>query len=303
MADVKIKKIKALRITTGYDCDCKCSYCTQLNSDISHRFNGSGSQLQSLCVILKNRQILSDNVLIEIEGGEPLLHIDMIKQIVTLCDQLSDYNIHVSYIIVSNCHKLNTKEGRELITWMKNHGCKFVVSASFDHDQKNPRYLTDDTYTFLRNLGLYSVNCTYVVKGKEFINRAKQNIDFLNDKGFAVSILWNFFAYDELADESTREQYQRLVLSTKNNSDKQRFSGSPDYCRWVGISPNGRLYGCNEANFGIADLEKGKKMSEEKCNKCDLKEYCKQCIVRKSLYGDSLCHHVRANYRFWEGGV
>lgn len=303
MEEDKIKKIKSLRVTTGFDCDCHCRYCTQINSGISKRLDGDGSQLQSLYAILNNRQILDDSLSVEIEGGEPLLHPDLIKKIVLLCDQMEEYGISIEYIIVTNCHKLNTEEGRELILWMKDRGCNFVIAASFDHAQKNPRYLTDDTYEFLKSCGARSVFCVYVIENKLLLDRAKKNIDFINNKGFPISIYWNFLKYDELADSDTAEKYKKLICDTNNDACMQRFCGSPSECGWIGISPAGKLYGCHEANFGIADLDAGRKMDKEKCSTCEMNDVCIQCIVRKAIYGDSLCSYVKANYDLWKEGA
>ena len=177
---------------------------------------------------------------------------------------------------------------------MKEKGVDFQLSVSFDHDQKNPRIIRPDTYEYMKANHLYA---TYVVAGKYYLRRAKQNIDFLNEKGISPMVLWNFFAYNELKDISTRRAYLSLLTSTKNRAKHFRmFSGNIQDCAWAAITPQGRLYQCFQANFGAARLDEGEKFACTHCKTCELKDYCHQCVVRKALYGDNLCGLMKVHY-------
>ena len=280
--------------TSGYNCNCQCEYCSQRKSDIAYRNRGNGTQIETLYTLLKQPHIIKEGTLsIELEGGEPLLHPEVIKDTVRLCEQVKTDKRDVRYIIVSNCQLLNGK-GREIIGWMKEKGVDFQLSASFDHDQKNPRIIRPDTYEYMKANHLYT---TYVVAGKHYLRRAKQNIDFLNEKGISPMVLWNFFAYNELKDISIRRAYLSLLRNTKNRAKPFRmFSGNIQDCAWAAITPQGRLYQCFQANFGDARLDEGEKFACTHCKTCELKDYCRQCVVRKALYGDNLCGLMKVHY-------
>lgn len=184
--NTKLTHIDNIRVTTGYDCNCQCEYCSQRKTDIAYRNRGNGTQIETLYTLLKQPHIIKEGTLsIELEGGEPLLHPEVIKDTVRLCEQVKTDKRDVRYIIVSNCQLLNGK-GREIIGWMKEKGVDFQLSASFDHDQKNPRIIRPDTYEYMKANHLYT---TYVVAGKHYLRRAKQNIDFLNEKGISPMVL------------------------------------------------------------------------------------------------------------------
>ncbi len=292
--NTKLTHISDIRVTTGYDCNCQCEYCSQRKTDIAYRNRGNGTQIETLYALLKQPHIVKEGTLsIELEGGEPLLHPEVIKDTVRLCEQMKTSKRDVRYIIVSNCQLLNGK-GREIIDWMKEKGVDFQLSVSFDHDQKNPRIIRPDTYEYMKANPLYA---TYVVAGKHYLRRAKQNIDFLNEKGISPMVLWNFFAYSELKDIATRRAYLTLLKYTENRAKPFRmFSGNIQDCAWAGISPDGRLYQCFQANFGDTRPEDGEKFSCTHCKTCELKDYCRQCVVRKALYGDNLCGLMKVHY-------
>ena len=292
--NTKLTHISDIRVTTGYDCNCQCEYCTQRNTDIAHRNRGNGTQIETLYALLKQPHIIKEGTLsVELEGGEPLLHPEVIKDTVRLCEQMKTDKRDVRYIIVSNCQLLNGN-GREIIDWMKEKGVDFQLSVSFDHDQKNPRIIRPDTYEYMKANHLYA---TYVVAGKHYLRRAKQNIDFLNEKGISPMVLWNFFAYNELKDISNRRAYLSLLTSTKNRAKNFRmFSGNIQDCAWAAITPQGRLYQCFQANFGDARLDEGEKFACTHCKTCELKDYCHQCVVRKAIYGDNLCGLMKVHY-------
>lgn len=294
----KLSCIKSIRVTTGFDCNCKCHYCSQRNNKISDRLGGVSTQIQTLYVLLKQPCVIKEGDLnIELEGGEPLLHPDIIMDTVKLCDQLNTDSLQVRYTLVSNCQLLNKSKARELIKWMKDRGSNFSIAVSFDHQYKNPRILNNDTYRFLRECGAMFIYAVYVIESKKHINLAKRNITFLNEHGIKPLVYWNFFAYGELNDLETRTEYVKLLRETKNrNKQGIGFSGEIKDCAWIGISPKGKIYPCYEASFGIADLAKGKEFERSHCMNCDIKSFCKQCVVRKALYGDKLCGLMRAQY-------
>lgn len=295
--NTKLTKIKNIRVTTGYDCNCTCQYCSQRNTDISKRHRGDGTQIESLYALLKQPHIIKEGTLnIEIEGGEPLLHPEVIKDTVCLCEQVKNAKLDVHYNIVSNCQLLNG-DGRKIIDWLRNGGYDFHISVSFDHAQKNPRIIRPDTYEYMNDCGAKFVYATYVVAGERYLHRAKQNIEFLNGKGITPMVLWNFFAYSELKDIVTRRSYLELLRNTKNRAKSTHmFSGDIQTCAWIGISPWGRFYPCYQAAFGNTDIARGEDFSCKHCKTCELNGYCKQCLVRKSIYGDNLCGLMKVHY-------
>lgn len=294
----KLSYIKNIRVTTGFDCNCQCHYCSQRNSKISDRLVSVGTQIQTLYALLKQPCIIKEGELnIELEGGEPLLHPNIIMDTIKLCDQLNTDSLQVKYTLVSNCQLLNKSGARELIEWIKDRGSNFSIAVSFDHQYKNPRILSDDTYRFLQECGATFVYAVYVIESKKHINLAKKNIQFLNEKNIKPLVYWNFFAYGELNDLEIRTKYVKLLRETENrNKQGIGFSGKIKDCAWVGISPTGRIYPCYNASFGIADLEKGRAFEKSHCQNCDIKSFCKQCVVRKALYGDNLCGLMKAQY-------
>lgn len=301
----KISTIRSIRVTTGYECNCACRYCTQRVTHLKDRQRkGEGNQIQSLYILLKQPHIIkSGDLEIELEGGEPLLKPDIIKEAVKLCDQMKTDERRVRYNIVSNCQCLNTDEGREIIRWMADRGCNFGIAVSFDHEYKNPRILRPDTYRFMQECGADFVYPVYVIEDKRFINRAKQNIEYLNSIGMVPEVYWNFFDYKSLNDKETRRAFIDLLqeVKTRNKDRTMNFSGTIESCGWIGITPYGQLYTCTEANFGEADLSKAKVLTETLCKGCEIKDYCKQCDVRKALYGENLCGIVKARYTLQTG--
>lgn len=295
--NTKLTKIKNIRVTTGYDCNCACKYCSQRNTEISERHKGGGTQIEALYALLKQPHVIKEGELsVELEGGEPLLHPEVIKDTVRLCEQVKNERLSVRYNIVSNCQLLNGR-GREIIDWLRDGGYDFQIAVSFDHDQKNPRIIRPDTYEYMDSCGAKLVYATYVVAGKHYLRRAKQNIDFLNEKGITPMVLWNFFAYGELKDIAARRAYLNLLRGTKNRAKgASMFSGNIQDCAWIGISPWGRFYPCYQASFGEPDISKGEDFACTHCKTCELKDYCRQCVVRKALYGDNLCGLMKVHY-------
>lgn len=87
--NTKLTHIANIRVTTGYDCNCQCEYCSQRKTDIAYRNRGNGTQIEALYTLLKQSHIIKEGTLyIEIEGGEPLLHPEVIKDTVRLCEQM-----------------------------------------------------------------------------------------------------------------------------------------------------------------------------------------------------------------------
>lgn len=293
----KIKCIQNIRVTTGFDCNCICSYCSQRNSHIADRIIGDGNQMQSLMVLLQQPQLIRDGeLIIELEGGEPLLHPDVIRDTVLLCDQIKDGRRNVRYNLVSNCQLLNRKENRDIIDWIVARDDDLTISVSFDHMYKNPRILTQDTLNYIKSI-TNSVVSVYVVENKNLINRAATNIRYLNEHGFTPIVYWNFLTLQELNNFDTRKQYVEMLRSVKTmNKHGVGFSGDIQGCGWIGVSPQGRLFPCSEAAFGSADLSIGEYFDKHVCSKCELNNFCHQCMVRKSLYQDKLCGLMKTQY-------
>lgn len=294
----KLTHIRTIRVTTGFDCNCKCPYCTQRTTHIDKRLDWGSSQINSLYQLLKTPVIIQKGTLsIEIEGGEPLLHPEIIKQTVKLCDQMNNDEREVVYSIVSNCQMLN--KDREIIEWLKERKSAFQILVSFDELYKNPRNLTDDTYEYIKSCAPIPPFATYVVDGVDKIDEAKRNVEYLNSKGIIPLISWNFFKYKEMNDFSVRKRALQLLKETDNaNFRDGRFSGDIPKCGWIGISEKGKLYPCYHAAFGVADLEKGKQFIESHCKDCEIRNFCKQCIVRKSLYGENICGIMKVRYAY-----
>lgn len=295
----KISVIRNIRVTTGYDCNCKCRYCTQRVTHLQDRQpTGKGNQIESLYALLKQPHIAKEGTLaIEFEGGEPLLHPEIIRGAVKLCDQLETDTRDIKYNLVSNCQLLNSEKGRDLIHWLNDRGCKFSIAVSFDHEYKHPRIIRPDTYDFIKHCGASFVYPVYVIENKRLLNRARVNIQFLNDMGLTPIVYWNFFAYKELNDISVRREYLSFLKETKNlNRGGIGFNGSIQSCGWVGITPYGKFYSCSEANFGEADLSKVAELDNGVCRDCKIKDYCGQCEVRKALYGKDLCGIAKVQY-------
>lgn len=293
----KISEIRRIRVTTGWDCNLDCHYCSQRHSlsSLKAKDNG-GYALLSLYGLLKNfesRLVHDGELAIELEGGEPLLHPEILVGAVKLAGQLRTEARNISYWIFTNARLLNEENARELIRWIHKRG-KLIIAPSFDHNWKHPAKLSDDTYCFMEK-NSERVFGTYVVEGKHVLKDAKENISYLNRRGIIPRVLWNFFAYDELSQRETRQAFLSLLHET-NTQISQGWEGTVERCGWIGISPRGSFYPCYQSVLGNIDLSVGRAFEKEHCISCRYRDYCRQCLARKAYFKNTLCDYIKVVY-------
>lgn len=299
----KVSEIRAIRVTTGWDCNLECPYCTQRHSLASLKAKDSAGSLQlvSLYGLLKHfgERLVKDGTLsIELEGGEPLLHPDVLVGAVKLCGQVETETRGICYKLFTNARLLNEEPSRELVRWIKKRG-RLVLAPSFDHHYKRPALLHEDAYRFMAE-NSDQVFGTYVIEGKRFLDEAKENIRYLNERGIKPRVLWNFYAYEELADGDVRRAFAKL-LQEADVFRNQGWEGTVSRCGWIGISPKGRFYPCYQSVLGDIDLAEGKEFERTHCAACPYKSYCRQCLARKAYFKENLCHYVRAMHEAEKG--
>ena len=296
-----IGNVRRIFIMLGSLCNLSCTYCIQgrlkldnLPKDIS----------PNIYPFLREKAELSKEKLnIMFYGGEPLLYLDKIKEIV---DELSDCNVKFSMVTNGkllddatadylNAHDFDVGVSYDGRLSVKNRGYDvsknksllklkhLCITGVYTGDCKLSELLADfqniDDEYFCRNGWHIGVNIDTLMPSE------KLELDFM---GIAQDVA------EMLSSDELPYVYKRYFQGMFRQLSGRKFSGNISSCgnglEIVNVDLQGNLYSCHNARNSIgniADLDRVKYLSTLVAESNNLKCYgvCKQCFVRDICRG------------------
>lgn len=287
---INVPGLVVLNLTT--DCNMRCTYCYASAGDNQNYMSVETAikTVQELKKINKNNSIK-----ILFHGGEPLLCLDVIKQVIDYCEKTYLLN-SVEYYIQTNCVLLD----EQTIVYFQEHNVKISISLDGHNEVSNGcRILKNKSNSFstikhsidLLNKHNISINCLSVLNKENFLF-VEDIIDF-----FVENKIYNFsFNYfikggrgnenshlaltNEELFEATKKIIDRLdfyykkgiVLNERNvfylirnvvlNKKEYMCANSPCGAglNIFGITPNGDIYPCDDLSsqpqFCLGNIQK-----------------------------------------------
>ncbi|MDH5386122.1 MAG: 4Fe-4S cluster-binding domain-containing protein [Candidatus Aminicenantes bacterium] len=241
-------------ITVTSDCDFSCSYCYQKR------------EKEYLDITIARRAIdfffpfLADECFINFYGGEPLLSIEQIKEVVSFIQYKNrSLKKKIQYSITSNGNFIN----KDVLQFLNNNSFTFMLSfdglaqdvsrkkGSFDHLCSNLKKLLECPEINLETNSVFtSQTVGYLSQSVQFIvESGVQNVNL----SFSNLPPWNRFELSRLKREMAslreyslsiyRETGKVPVTNLRKIPSKGVFSCSAGKDR-MALSPDGSLWGC-----------------------------------------------------------
>lgn len=287
--------VKALCLHVAHDCNLKCNYCFASQGD----FDGE-KLLMSSAVGKKALDFLVEksgnrrNLEVDFFGGEPLMNMDVVKELVEYGEELEKkHDKNFRFTITTNGVLLNSENMEYLNEKMENvvlslDGRKEVndnmrptISGAGSYDTIVPKFIE---FVKLRGDKDYYIRGTFTSKNLDF---SKDLMSF-RDKGFeSVSIEpvvttpdQDYAILDEHLD-TILEEYEKLsrdYIDVKKGGNKfnffhfmidlnqgpcfiKRISGCGAGVEYLAVTPEGDLYPCHQfvgdEDFLLGNLDTG----------------------------------------------
>ncbi len=272
--------IKAMCLHVAHDCNIRCAYCFASHGD----FQGTRSMLdletgkkalKFLCENSGNRR----NLEVDFFGGEPLMNMDVVKDLVTYGREIEkDYNKNFRFTMTTNGVLLTDDN----IAYINEHMENVVLSLDGRPEVNDKMRYTisgDGTYDIIlpkfKKMVEARGNKTYYVRG----TFTRNNIDFaadvlhMADQGFdqvsvepVVAEPHHDYALQDQDLPEIFNQYEELAeaLLERHGTEKafnffhfnvdlgqgpcvvKRLSGCGAGAEYVAVTPEGDLYPCHQ---------------------------------------------------------
>lgn len=207
---MKLASLQQLLIEVTDDCNLNCKYCSYgelyNNYDQRNKTNQIFSRVKVLIDYLKDLWIspynISQNKIIDIGfyGGEPLVNMKLIKEIVEYIDSFHLSNVSFNYRMTSNGVLLN-----KYMDYLVEH--KFNLLISLDGDEK------ENSYRVTLN-GKNSFNIVY----SNIKKMIKKYPDYYKEKVNIHSVLHNRNSYKDTFLFVFNNLYKKPTLSSLNSN-------------------------------------------------------------------------------------
>ncbi len=205
---LSIPKLVVLNLTT--DCNMRCMYCYASAGD----YQSYMSKETAIKTVKELKEINNDGkIKILFHGGEPLLCLDVIKEVISYCEQ--NYKKEdIDYYIQTNCLLLS----RDVITYLKEKDVKISISIDgCDYKSNECRVLANggNSFNIIKNAidemnrQKVMINCLAVLNKKNY-KYVEKTIDF-----FVANNIYNFsFNYFIKGGRGGQNSY--LALTNEN---------------------------------------------------------------------------------------
>lgn len=288
--------IKAMCLHVAHDCNLKCAYCFASQGD----FNGE-KLLMPLDVGKKALDFLVEqsgnrtNLEVDFFGGEPLMNLDVVKELVAYGRSLEPvHHKHFNFTMTTNGVLLND----ENMAWLDDNMGNVVLSLD------GRKEVNDRMRKTVNDKGSYDLIIDNIKKmaakregKKDYYVRGtytKYNLDFSKDVAFLADQGFGSISVEPVVTDETmpyaileedidtiKKEYEQLALDYLNQEEKgqhyrffhfnidldggpcvyKRLSGCGAGRDYVAVTPEGDIYPChqfvgNEA-FKMGDVHTG----------------------------------------------
>lgn len=298
-----IGNVRKIFIMLGSLCNLSCTYCVQGKLKLDNLPKEINPAIYPF--IAEKARLAKEKLIITFYGGEPLLYMDKIKEIVSA---LSDCNI--AFSIVTNGKLLND----DVVEYLNAHD--FQVGVSYDGKasaaSRGYDVSTNESLPKLKHLCI-----TGVFTGDYKISDMLADYQVIDDKHFALngthinvnidtlmptekleldfqSIAVDVATMLATSDKDLPYVYQRYFLGVFEQLKKRRYSGNLSSCgngkEVLNIDLQGNLYSCHNVrnsigNIGNLDLTKYLACLVSESNNLKCYDICKKCFVRDVCRG------------------
>lgn len=315
------KVVKALCLHIAHDCNLACKYCFADEGE----YRGNKRELMSLEVGKRAVDFLIEsssgrrNLEVDFFGGEPLLNLDVVRDIVEYARSLeTKNNKKFRFTLTTNGVLLNEK----IYDFLNNEMSNVVLSIDGRRDiHDNMRPFRNGTGSYDYILPKYKAfvesrgHKNYYVRGTFTAN----NIDFFNDfmsmynEGFkrisiepAVSFDNEDFSLTKEHIDSIFKEYDKLARYLAENDDKdllffhfmldltggpclsKRLSGCGSGTEYLAVTPTGELYPCHQfvgnTDYLLGNIFEGlqytEKLKDFNAVNVYTKEECNDCFAK-----------------------
>lgn len=336
---MKNSTIKAMCIHIAHDCNLRCEYCFAAKGDFGHGrklmdFETGKAAIDFLIEHSKGRR----NLEVDFFGGEPLMNLDVVKNLVQYARSLEEkHNKNFRFTITTNGLALN----QDAIDYINKEMSNVVLSID-GRPEVNDRFRVrmDGSGSYDRIVPLYQKlvkerDKDYYVRG----TFTKHNLDFTEDVKHLVSLGFDQvsiepvvaekslpYALDESDLPAVFEEYERLameIIKAKKEGRGYNFfhfmldlDGGPCAIKmlrgcgagseYIAVTPEGDIYPCHQF-VGMSEWKMGNVL-ERKIDKDTMssfadanllnKEACKNCWAK--YYCSGGCN---ANNQMYAGDI
>lgn len=312
--DKKVGEIKALCLHICHDCNLKCKYCfadegTYRTCDRAYMSYEVGKNAIDYMIKYSGNK---HNLEVDFFGGEPLMNLDVVKQIVAYARGLeSSTGKRFSFTMTTNCVLLDDST----IEWLDSEMHNIVLSIDGRkevHDAVRRTFNGVSAYDHILNRALkmaekrggksYYVRGTFTSRNLDFAS----DVLYLREQGFEqISVEPVVLAdSDELAIKKEHlpiilAEYERLAkeyLDARANGKwfnffhfmidldggpciKKRITGCGAGCEYFSVVPNGDVYPCHQ--FAEEDAYRIGNVFDKTLNLEVCKPFAKNVVANK----------------------
>ncbi|MDR0854820.1 MAG: thioether cross-link-forming SCIFF peptide maturase [Christensenellaceae bacterium] len=322
-----IGALKALCLHTCHDCNMSCDYCFASDGtygSVEREVMSVSVMKRSIDFLIENSKFIK-NLEIDFFGGEPLLHLDNVKEAVAYARaREKETGKKFSFTLTTNCLALNGETAKYLADEMQNVVLSIdgrrCVHERVRHSKSGDSYTAilknAQQFRALRGDKNYYVRGTFTNKNLDF----SEDVKFLSENGFdqisvePVVLPKNHpLAITETHIEAINKEYERLatlVLTERRNGHffnffhfmadltggpcvHKRLNGCGAGCDYLAVAPNGTLAPCHRftgnPDFVLGNVFDGisdtKSVREKFTDTLLSKPHCADCFAKYNCGG------------------
>lgn len=314
--------VKALCLESCYDCNLSCEYCFAGKYVHNVEYMSSEIGKKAIDFLIKNSGD-TKNLEVDFFGGEPLLNLDSIKEVVEYAkEEAKKHNKFFKFTLTTNCVLLNEETAKYLNEEMDNvvlsiDGRECVHNGVRKSNNGVSCYskIIENAKNFVNIRGdkNYYVRGTFTRKNLDF----KKDILFLADQGFKqISIepvvlpSSSPLAIREEDVERIKKEYEDFTKEyVERRKDEEswfsffhfncdfengpciqkRLSGCSAGCSYLAVAPDGEIYPCHQfvdkKEFKLGDVDNG--INNEKA---------REVFLKTSVYTKPACENCFAKF-------
>lgn len=308
-----VGEIKALCLHICHDCNLRCKYCFADEGTYHSARNYMSADIGKKAIdFLIENSGNRYNLEVDFFGGEPLMNLDVVKEIVNYARNLEESkNKKFAFTMTTNCVLLNDAT----IDWLNQEMSNVVLSIDGRADVHNNvrksvngkdcfNLIMENALKFAEVRGdkSYYVRGTFTSQNLDFT----EDIMFLREKGFrqisVEPVVLNennelaikeehlpiiFKEYDKLAENylSMRKNGQwfnffHFMLDLEQGPCiKKRLTGCGSGCEYLSVTPNGDIYPCHQ--FAEENGYKMGNVADGEINNEIAKRFAKNIVTEK----------------------
>lgn len=281
-----VGEIKIIQIKLTQLCNKQCSYCCAGNGDYIARWNEYSEDTELLfkkleLLIEKFSHTFSKNLMIEINGGEPLLMMDRVLQIINLFNKYAN-----KFVIFTNGELFDESTNDILIS--KYNNVEFNIG--FDTTQKSVFRFNDIQKSIISKLGKEKkLRGVFVVDGWKDIPKIAKHAKSIDElTGLIPTIEYNAFKVEELMINESLIYDMKEQIDQLNIINHGSGRNSSCDCGIINVLPNGTINTCLESLSPDLDYNACMEFIDNNCSKCEYKNRCSNCLLSINQYKGKL---------------